>query len=222
VYHRGEGAGDVLDGGGAGVGEQASAHIRDYRPRLPVERWAPVAAHVRAVVAAVAPGHLRHCAAAAVRGEPAGSVGGLRRPATRSLLLERRSLPMRKASWPGFALQLHRKEQELAKQAAGELWPDSDFVFTTRYGMPFEPRNVNRRFVDRSARTGVRRIRLHDTRHTCGSLLAALNVHPRVAMQILRHSKIAVTMEVYTHVPSESTRRALRKLGKHHGKQDPK
>ncbi len=31
---------------------------------------------------------------------------------------------------------------------------------------------------------------------TCGSLLAALEVHPRVAMQILRHSKIAITMEI--------------------------
>jgi integrase len=120
------------------------------------------------------------------------------------------------------ALQLRRKEQELSRQAAGELWTTNDFVFTTRYGTPFEPRNFNRRFMDRSARAGVRRIRLHDTRHTCGSLLAALDVHPRVAMQILRHSKIAVTMEVYTHVPSDATRRALRKLGKHLGKQDPK
>ncbi|WP_328457747.1 hypothetical protein OG780_43235 [Streptomyces sp. NBC_00386] len=41
-----------------------------------------------------------------------------------------------------------------------------------------------------------------------------LDVHPRIAMQILRHSEIAVTMEVYTHVPSADTRRALRKLGK--------
>ncbi|MFG2130675.1 hypothetical protein ACGFNV_23055 [Streptomyces sp. NPDC048751] len=55
---------------------------------------------------------------------------------------------------------------------------------------------------------------MHDTRHTCASLLAALDVHPRIAMQILRHSEIAVTMEVYTHVPSADTRRALRKLGK--------
>ncbi|MER6152586.1 hypothetical protein [Streptomyces hirsutus] len=49
----------------------------------------------------------------------------------------------------------------------------------------------------------------------------ALDVHPRVAMQILRHSKIAVTLEVYAHVPPEATRRALRKLGKHLGQQDP-
>jgi integrase len=36
-------------------------------------------------------------------------------------------------------------------------------------------------------------ITMHGTRKTCGSLLAALDVHPRVATQILRHSKIAVT-----------------------------
>ncbi|MDH6624281.1 hypothetical protein M2271_002083 [Streptomyces sp. LBL] len=44
-------------------------------------------------------------------------------------------------------------------------------------------------------------------------MLAALDVHPRIARQILRHTQISVTMEVYTHVPSEQTRNALRKLG---------
>jgi hypothetical protein len=39
-----------------------------------------------------------------------------------------------------------------------------------------------------------------------------LDVHPRVAMRILRHSKIAVTMEIYTEAPSDATRDALRKL----------
>jgi integrase len=49
---------------------------------------------------------------------------------------------------------------------------------------------------------GDRRITIHDTRRTCGSLLAALDVHPRVAMAILRHSRIALTMEIYTQVPT--------------------
>jgi integrase len=113
------------------------------------------------------------------------------------------------------ALQLRRTAQASAKRAAGELWAAHDFVFTTQTGSPVEPRNFNRSFTRRCELAGVRVIRLHDTRHTCGSLLAALDVHPRIAMQILRHSKIAVTMEIYTHVPSEATRRALKKLGKH-------
>jgi len=34
-------------------------------------------------------------------------------------------------------------------------------------------------------------------------------------MQILRHSRIAITMEIYTEVPSEATRAALKRLGDH-------
>ena len=48
---------------------------------------------------------------------------------------------------------------------------------------------------------------MHGIRKTCASLLAALDVHPRVAMRILRHSKIAVTMEIYTEAPSDATSR---------------
>jgi hypothetical protein len=46
----------------------------------------------------------------------------------------------------------------------------------------------------------------------CGSLLAALDIHPRIAMAILRHSLIALTMEIYTQVPDKVTRDALRRL----------
>jgi integrase len=63
-------------------------------------------------------------------------------------------------------------------------------------------------------RSGVLRIRVHDTRHTCASLLAALDVHPRVAMRILRHSQISMTMDVYTQIPSPETRKALDRLNR--------
>ncbi|GGO86582.1 hypothetical protein GCM10012280_23050 [Wenjunlia tyrosinilytica] len=56
-------------------------------------------------------------------------------------------------------------------------------------------------------------IRPHDTRHTCSSLLVALEVHPKVAQKILRHSKIAMALEVYAHATDEQTREAPRKLG---------
>ncbi|MEO3875395.1 tyrosine-type recombinase/integrase [Nonomuraea sp. B12E4] len=61
---------------------------------------------------------------------------------------------------------------------------------------PIEPRNPNRAFDAHCKIARVPRIRVHDTRHTCASLLAALDVHPRVAMRILRHSQISVTMNV--------------------------
>jgi integrase len=73
--------------------------------------------------------------------------------------------------------------------------------------------SYHRAFLDRAKRAGVPVTPVHLTRKACASLLVALDVHPRVAMQILRHSKIAVTMEVYAEVVSSSTKDALRRLG---------
>jgi integrase len=111
------------------------------------------------------------------------------------------------------ALRLRDEGQQIARKEADDRWQDSELVFTTRWGTPIEPRNFNRSFDARCAKASVPRIRVHDTRHTCASLLAALDVHPRVAMRILRHAKISMTMEVYTEVSDEITRAALKKLG---------
>ena len=111
------------------------------------------------------------------------------------------------------ALKLRRQQQDADREQAGNAWIDTGLVFTTRYGTPIEPRNFNRSFDRRIEKAGVSKITVHGARNTCGSLLATLDVHPRVAMQILRHSKIAVTMEIYTEIPSAATRDALVKLG---------
>lgn len=86
-------------------------------------------------------------------------------------------------------------------------------MISTRYGLPVDPRNFHRAFKERCAAARVPIISVHTTRRTCASLLVALDVHPRVAMQILRHSQIAVTMNVYSEVSSTEPREALRRLG---------
>ena len=110
------------------------------------------------------------------------------------------------------ALKLRAEQQQRDHDRADGAWIDTGLVFTTRHGTALEPRNFSRSFDRCLAKAKVPRITVHGTRKTCGSLLAALDVHPRVAMQILRHSKIAVTMEIYTEMPSAATRDALRKL----------
>lgn len=72
---------------------------------------------------------------------------------------------------------------------------------------------MNRVFTARCERAGVRRITVHDARRTCASLLADLDVHPRVAMEILRHADFSVTMEIYTKISSKQTQEALKRLG---------
>jgi integrase len=82
------------------------------------------------------------------------------------------------------ALRIARRDQD---QARTTDWPGTyicgekqSLVFTTRTGRPVEPRNINRAFDVRCARYGVRRITLHNTRRTCGSLLAALALRAAV------------------------------------------
>jgi integrase len=62
-------------------------------------------------------------------------------------------------------------------------------------------------------RAGVRRVRLHDLRHTCVTLLLQLGVPPRVVMEIVGHSTLDMTMRVYGHVSLDAQRTALGQLG---------
>jgi integrase len=111
------------------------------------------------------------------------------------------------------ALRMRRGQQLGDQKAAGDLWQNShDLVFTTKYGTPIEPGNMTRMFALRARRAGLRVIPLRNTRHTCSSLLVALKVHPKVAQRILRHSQIAMTMEVYAEASEEEVRAAIGQL----------
>jgi len=111
------------------------------------------------------------------------------------------------------ALRQRLADRAVDKTAAGSTWQDSHLMFTTKYGTPIEPRNFDRSWHSRIKKAGVPRITVHDGRRTCGSLLADLDVHPRVAMAILRHAQFAITMEIYTEVSVAATRAGLMKLG---------
>jgi len=77
------------------------------------------------------------------------------------------------------------------------LVPD-DLVFTSSTGTPQEPTNANRHRPAQDHRTAP--TRFHDLRHTSATLLLAQGVSPRVVMETLGHSAIAVTMNTYVHV----------------------
>ena len=110
------------------------------------------------------------------------------------------------------ALREHKVRQDVERRVAGSRWREHGLVFTTGLGTPIEPRNLNRSFAALCESAGVRRIRLHDLRHTCATLLLAQGVDLRTIMEILGHSAIAVTGNLYTHVRVETQRTALDRL----------
>ena len=106
------------------------------------------------------------------------------------------------------ALRAHRSVQLERRLRASAAWDDRDFVFTTSIGTPLEPRNVLRTLKRDLANAGLPDIRFHDLRHTCASLLVAQNVHPRIVMETLGHTRISTTLDLYSHVSPAMQREA--------------
>jgi site-specific recombinase XerD len=85
-------------------------------------------------------------------------------------------------------------------------------VHTTKTGRPIEPRNLVRSFHRVCANAHIRAIKVHHLRHTTATLLKKLGVRARDAQLILGHSRLAVTLEIYTHEDREGQRDALGKV----------
>ncbi len=62
---------------------------------------------------------------------------------------------------------------------------------------------MNRRWDELREKVGLDWLRLHDLRHGCATFLLAAGVKPRAIMELLGHSEIGVTMNVYAHVLPE-------------------
>ncbi len=95
---------------------------------------------------------------------------------------------------------------------AGSEWHDLGLVFTQPNGKPLDPRKDQRAWAKLLQAAGVRHARLHDARHTAATLLLAQNIPARVVMEILGHSTIAVTQNIYGHVMPEAVTTATTAL----------
>jgi integrase len=98
------------------------------------------------------------------------------------------------------SLRRHRVRQLEARLVAGQAWRDTGLVFTSTIGTPLEPRRLTSDFHALLARGGLPRVRLHDLRHSCATLLLAQGVSPRVVMETLGHSQVSLTLSTYSHV----------------------
>jgi integrase len=108
-------------------------------------------------------------------------------------------------------LDLRRQAQVSDRAELGRAWQDTGLVFTTRTGRPMEPRNLVRSFRRICVANDIRVITVHHLRHTIATLLKNLGVPARDAQIILGHSRLAITLEIYTH--EDGRRSARRSVG---------
>jgi len=110
-------------------------------------------------------------------------------------------------------LARHRVLQASEREQAGDRWQESGLVFTTRIGTPLEPRNINRHFDHVMAAAAVPRIRFHDLRHSCASMLYSQGVSLENIQDVLGHSSPQVTKMIYIDVADKIPRAAVERLG---------
>lgn len=101
--------------------------------------------------------------------------------------------------------------QEEEKRQAGSSYIDSGFVFTTKVGTPIEPRNFLRTF-QRITKKAALDINFHALRHTYATRLLEANTNPKIVQELLGHSDISTTLNIYSHVLFETKQKTAEKI----------
>lgn len=98
-------------------------------------------------------------------------------------------------------LKAHRLRQVQDLLRLGKRLTEDDFVVTREDGLPLRPHSLGQEWVRFLARhQDLPRIRFHDLRHAHATHLLLSGVHPKVASERLGHSKVGITLDLYSHV----------------------
>jgi integrase len=109
-------------------------------------------------------------------------------------------------------LRRHKARQAEEKLLMGPAYEDKGLVFCLANGRPIDPTNLYRHFLSLLKRAKLPRHRVHDLRHTFATLMLELRESPKTVQTMLGHSKIATTLDIYSHVSLDLETRAAARL----------
>ncbi len=103
----------------------------------------------------------------------------------------------------------HKEKQDLEKMYYASDYKDLGMVFTRPNGDYISPREFLRQYQKLLSTAGLEKKRFHDLRHTVASLLINANENPKVIQQLLGHSTISTTLDIYAHVMGETMNKSI-------------
>ena len=98
------------------------------------------------------------------------------------------------------ALHAQKIDQKKNRMKFGKEYFKNDFVCTFANGKPLTRNYVSVTFRRKVKQLKFTPIRFHDLRHSFATLALANNVPAKVIQEILGHSKISTTLDIYSHV----------------------
>ena len=129
----------------------------------------------------------------------------------------------RKINVPPFVLPIlkeHRIRQKEARLKAGTSWQDRNLVFCNRRGGFLDPDTLLGQFHKLLEEAGLPHMRLHDLRHSAATILLAMKVPVKVVQELLGHSNVMITLNVYGHVLSSMQDEAVDQMEHLFGKDE--
>jgi len=98
-------------------------------------------------------------------------------------------------------LRTHRVQQAEELLKLGVPLTDDTFVIAQADGSPLQPRTITHQWHLLLAKhKALPPIRFHDLRHAHATHMLSSGVHPKIASERLGHSKVGITMDLYSHV----------------------
>jgi len=98
------------------------------------------------------------------------------------------------------ALRLHKERQDKERSSLGEAWQENGLVFCTPIGTPLDPDNERKAFYAVLERAGLGHLTPNELRHSAASIMLAQGVPLEVVSEILGHTSIRITKDVYGHI----------------------
>lgn len=97
-------------------------------------------------------------------------------------------------------LQSIKGEQIGRQLEAGPIWQNLGYVFTQADGLPVAPDMISKDFCSLVRKQGLPQLIFHGLRHAFASLMLSSGVNLKVTSEMLGHSNIAITGDIYSHV----------------------
>ena len=116
--------------------------------------------------------------------------------------------------------KIFKDQKNWQRENKEKMWSKyfrSDFIITRKDGTLIDPKLLSRRFGEVQKRNQLDSVRFHDLRHTAASLMILEGVPLKTISDILGHSSISITADIYGHVLEEQKLIALESIIKYLG-----